>query len=163
MLRQSNPPLTHISRLLRGYKPEEIPPKSTLGFSPGADGIAFDKKEDNLFVDNTGSGRIIKIPFKNDRSAWNATIFAESPLLVGADGMPFDKEDKLYVAVVLEDWLLVVSGKGEVTKLAEGPPLQKPIRSKIWSQQPKGYALHSQLCHTSPFRNYFPKRQDPPC
>jgi sugar lactone lactonase YvrE len=96
-------------------------------FRVGANGLAFDEDKENLYVANTGLGRIVRIPVKDDGSAGDAVVFVEDePLLRGADGINFDEDGKLYVAVNFQDRIVVVSRKGETTTLVEGSPLQNP-------------------------------------
>jgi sugar lactone lactonase YvrE len=96
-------------------------------FPVGANGLAFDGDEENLYVANTGLGRIVRIPVEGDGNAGDAVVFVEDePLLRGADGINFDEDGKLYVAVNFQDRIVVVSRKGETATLAEGSPLQNP-------------------------------------
>ncbi len=96
-------------------------------FPIGANGLAFDQDEENLYVANTGLGRIVRIPVKDDGNAGKAAVFVENePLLRGADGITFDEDGKLYVAVNFQDRIVVISQKGDTATLAEGFPLQNP-------------------------------------
>ena len=109
--------------LMMGAGPHDPPLPPRLG----ANGITFDSEERNLYVANTDHGRIIKIPFSQDGSAGVATTFAEDlALLGGADGIAFDREGNLYVALLTQDRVVVVSRDGIITTVVEGPPLQNP-------------------------------------
>jgi len=81
----------------------------------GVDGIAFDSGHQNLYVSNLDYGRIIRIPIGSHGAAQTPHVFAESPLLVGADGIAFDKKGDLYVAVNAQDQLAVVDRHGDVS------------------------------------------------
>lgn len=64
---------------------------------------------------------------EDDGSAGDAVIFVEDEhLLKGADGINFDEDGKLYVAVNLQDRIVVISQKGDTATLVEGYPLQNP-------------------------------------
>jgi sugar lactone lactonase YvrE len=96
-------------------------------FPLGANGLAFDEDEENLYVANMGLGRIVRIPVEDDGNAGDAVVFVENePLLRGTDGINFDEDGKLYVAVMLQDRIVVISQKGDTAILAEGYPLQNP-------------------------------------
>ncbi len=92
----------------------------------GADGIAFDAAKRNLYVGNLDLGAIVCIPLTRDSSAGEPRIFVQSPLLKGADGLAFDREGTLYVAVNGQDRLVSISKSGEIRVLAEGLPLDAP-------------------------------------
>jgi sugar lactone lactonase YvrE len=96
-------------------------------FPLGANGLAFDEDEENLYVANMGLGRIVRIPVEDDGNAGDAVVFAEDePLLRGTDGINFGEDGKLYVAVMLQDRIVVISQEGDTATLAEGYPLQNP-------------------------------------
>jgi sugar lactone lactonase YvrE len=64
---------------------------------------------------------------EEDGNAGDAEVFVEDEhLLKGADGINFDKDDKLYVAVNFQDRIVVISQNGDIATLAEGNPLQNP-------------------------------------
>ncbi|MFQ6011878.1 MAG: SMP-30/gluconolactonase/LRE family protein [Nitrososphaerales archaeon] len=109
--------------LLKGAGPHEPPLPPTIG----ANGIAFDNQKRNLYVANTDLGRIIKIPLGQDGSAGVASVFAEDQAgLGGADGITFDRDGNLYVALVTQDKVVVILEGGGISTIAEGPPLQNP-------------------------------------
>jgi plastocyanin/sugar lactone lactonase YvrE len=114
-----------IDPLLMGVVVPGLGPISN--FPIGANGLAFDQNEKNLYVSNTGLGRIIRIPVEDDGNAGDAEVFVEDEhLLKGADGINFDKDGKLYVAVNFQDRIVIISQKGDTATLAEGNPLQNP-------------------------------------
>lgn len=103
------------------------PASPALQFSPqGVNGIAFDKKERNLYVGNLDYGRILRIGLSHCGEASGVHIFAESPLLRGADGIAFDNNQTLYVAVGAQDQLVKVSKHGAVSLVAQGGILNGP-------------------------------------
>ena len=103
------------------------PPGPPLGVSVGANGIAFDAGEQNLYVANTDYGRIVRIPVNGDGLAGEAEVFVEDKnALRGADGITFDSKKNLYVAVSIQDRLVLISPTGKLITLAEGTLLQNP-------------------------------------
>lgn len=92
----------------------------------GADGIAFDKHGDNLYIGNLDYGEILRVGLDCHGEADGIEVFASDPLLVGADGIAFDKKETLYVAVNGQDRLAAVSPDGEVTSVFQGAPLDGP-------------------------------------
>lgn len=111
--------------LLTGVTLPGLGPISNIPF--GANGVAFDENEENLYIANTTRGRIVRIPVEDDGSAGDTVVFVEDePLLRGADGINFDEDGKLYLAVMLQDRIVVISQKGDTAILAEGYPLQNP-------------------------------------
>jgi len=92
----------------------------------GADGIAFDKHGDNLYIGNLDYGEILRVGVDCHGEADGIEVFASDPLLVGADGIAFDKKETLYVAVNGQDRLAAVSPDGEVTSVFQGAPLDGP-------------------------------------
>jgi sugar lactone lactonase YvrE len=92
----------------------------------GVNGIAFDKHHRNLYVGNLDYGRIVRIPVRADGTAGCPAVFAQSPLLVGADGIAFDRKGNLLVAVNAQDRLALVDPHGAVTSLSQGALLDAP-------------------------------------
>jgi sugar lactone lactonase YvrE len=92
----------------------------------GADGIAFDRNERNLYISNLDFGTILKVRLRRDGSAGPVETFASDPLLVGADGIAFDVKGTLFVAVNARDRIATVDRRGEVDVLVEGAPLDGP-------------------------------------
>lgn len=98
-----------------------------LGLAVGANGIAFDEKEKNLYVAVTDIGRIVKIPIKKNGSAGSLSVFKEDlALLKGADGLAFDDCGGLIVAVNRQDRLVRLKHNGRHEVLAEGGLLDFP-------------------------------------
>ena len=109
--------------LLMGVGPYDPPLPPMIG----ANGITFDDQGENLYVANTDLGRIVRIPVERDGSAGAATVYAEDlALLRGADGITFDREGNLYVSLLFQDKVVVISKDGAISTIAEGPLLQNP-------------------------------------
>lgn len=89
----------------------------------GANGLALDAHERWLYVSNTDQGSVVRIPLSGEPTP---ELFAESPLLRGADGVAFDRSGTLFVAVNAQDAIATVSRRGEVELFAQGAPLDSP-------------------------------------
>lgn len=97
-----------------------------LGFhAVGVDGIAFDEDQRHLYVDNLDYGTILRIDFDRGRPGAVSTVSSD-PRLRGADGIAFDCDGNLLVAVNAQDQLASVDGRGDVTLLASGGILDGP-------------------------------------
>jgi len=84
---------------------------TTAGFPPfGANGVAFDRSEANLYVANTGDDRVLRIPVNPDGSAGAVSVFATG--IDGADGIAFDVRGNLYVCANQADEIAVISPAG---------------------------------------------------
>lgn len=84
---------------------------TTAGFPPfGANGVAFDRNESNLYVANTGDDRVLRIPVNADGSAGAVSVFATG--IDGADGIQFDVRGNLYVCANQADEIAVISPAG---------------------------------------------------
>jgi sugar lactone lactonase YvrE len=94
--------------------------------SQGVNGIAFDRHHHHLYVGNLDFGRILRIPVERDGTSGCPAVYAESPLLVGADGIAFDVRGDLLVAVNAQDRLVSVDSHGDVTSIAQGGLLDAP-------------------------------------
>jgi sugar lactone lactonase YvrE len=93
--------------------------------SVGVDGIAFDRFKQNLYVDNLDFGKIYRIEFRNGEPGRIST-FASDPRLTGCDGMAFDENGDLFVAINAQDTLVSVDPRGEIETLATGGLLDSP-------------------------------------
>ena len=92
-----------------------------LGFhAAGVDGIAFDEGQSNLYVTNLDYGKIIRVPIRSNGSAGTPAVFASDPRLQGADGIAFDDNGTLFVAVNGQDRLVTISPFGFLTVLDQG-------------------------------------------
>lgn len=92
----------------------------------GADGIAFDQNEKNLYAGNLDFGEILKIEVKRDGLPGPIETYASDSLLLGTDGLAFDKEGTLYVAVNAAARLGSMDACGNIAVIDEGSPLDAP-------------------------------------
>jgi sugar lactone lactonase YvrE len=87
-----------------------------FGFPLGANGIAF--RQNELVVSNTEGGRLLRIGINPDGSAGSATVLAEGPALLAADGIAFDVHGNVWVAVIAQSTIVRVSPSGTITTVA---------------------------------------------
>lgn len=92
----------------------------------GAVGIAFDAKQRNAYVANLDRGAIVRIPIDKHGAAGAPEVFVQSPLLVGADGIAFDKEGTLWVGVQVQDRVATVAPNGAISVILQGGLLDAP-------------------------------------
>jgi len=90
----------------------------------GVNGIAFDKRQKFLYVSNTDQGRILRIDARSPHPV--PTPFASDARLRGADGIAFDRDQTLWVAVNAADSLLTVNQRAEVRVHARSGLLDAP-------------------------------------
>ena len=90
----------------------------------GVNGIAFDKQQKFLYVSNTDRGSILRINLHSRHRS--PAVFAQDSRLRGADGIAFDREETLWVAVNALDSLVTVNERGEVRRRARGGLLDGP-------------------------------------
>jgi sugar lactone lactonase YvrE len=86
------------------------------GFPLGANGIAFYKNE--IIVANTERGLLVRIPVLPDGSAGTPTVLAESPLLVGVDGIALDVHGAIYAVIGQQNLVLRLGTDGTIETLA---------------------------------------------
>jgi DNA-binding beta-propeller fold protein YncE len=101
-----------ISTFIDGslQKFDELKPGSH-GFPPfGANGLAWDAKEQNLYIANTADDRILKYNVASD----TLSHFAES--INGADGIAFDHKGRLWVAANQGDEVVALNDKGRIVE-----------------------------------------------
>ena len=85
---------------------------TTTGVPPfGANGLAFNKAGNALFVANTGNDTIVKIPVTGGTPGTPA-VFVNS--INGADGLILDGHDNLWVAANQADEIVVLDPTGKV-------------------------------------------------
>ena len=90
---------------------KQDPLLATAGFPPfGANGVAFDRNEANLYVSNTGDDTILRIPVNADGTAGTVSVFASG--VDGPDGIAFDVRGNLYVCANQADEIAVISPTG---------------------------------------------------
>ena len=97
---------------------------TTTGDPPfGANGLAFNKAQNTLFVANTGNDTIVQIPVTGG-SPGTPTTFVNS--INGADGLIIDDQDNIWVAANQSDEIVVVDNTGKVlAKLGDFDGLTK--------------------------------------
>src|SRR5256714_2144748 len=83
----------------------------------GANGVAFDRTQSNLYVANTSRDRILRFAVNKDGSAGAISIFADGTTLGpgaldGADGIQFDVKGNLYVCANQANEIQVLSPSG---------------------------------------------------
>jgi SMP-30/Gluconolactonase/LRE-like region len=100
----------------------------------GANGIAVDAAQSNLYVTNTDFGRVLKFPITSTGAGPESTI-VEDCSLAGADGIQVASDGSLIVAVNAQNKIVRVTTGGELTVLAEGGPLQTPASIIIQGSQ----------------------------
>lgn len=85
---------------------------TTTGFPPfGANGLEFNNAGDALFVANTGSSSLVRIPVV-DGNPGKPELFVNSA--ISADGIAIDRNDNIWVAENQADQILVVDSSGKV-------------------------------------------------
>jgi sugar lactone lactonase YvrE len=89
-----------------------------FGFPIGANGIAV--RQNKIIVANTERGLLVEVPVRPDGSAGIPTVLAESPLLVGVDGIALDVHGDVYAGIGVQNLVIRVSGDGSVRTLATG-------------------------------------------
>jgi sugar lactone lactonase YvrE len=91
----------------------------TSGVPPfGANGLRFNNRETALFVANTGSDTIVKVPVQKAGAAGQPAVFTNS--IGGADGLVIDDDDNLWVAANQNDEIVVVDPTGRaIAKLGD--------------------------------------------
>ena len=108
-----------------------IPP-GPLGFPIGANGLAFDAGENNLYVTVTDKSRIVRIPVGADGSAGTTEVFVEDTAnLGGPDGLTFGPSGNLYVALFGSDAVVMVSSDGDISPIVAGGRVQNPSDVKF--------------------------------
>ncbi|HSC22138.1 MAG TPA: SMP-30/gluconolactonase/LRE family protein [Casimicrobiaceae bacterium] len=95
--------------------PDPDPARATQDFPPfGANGLAFNNAASALFVANTASDRVIRIPLPNGPSGTPGTPKTFVNAINGADGLVIDGDDNLWVAANQADEIVVVDPTGKV-------------------------------------------------
>lgn len=92
---------------------------SDAPFPVGADGLAINQAGD-VFVSNLDKGLIVRVPVSPDGSPGDPLVYIENDaMLEGADGIVFDDDDHLYVAVNEQDKVVhIPSSDGPITPVA---------------------------------------------
>lgn len=104
-----------------------LQPASTFfPFPLGPNGLAFDDDERVLTVANSCAGRLVEIPVKRDGSAGTSRTFVEDERLIGADGITFNDRGELFVAANIQNQIVKVGRRGDVSVVAAGGLLSTP-------------------------------------
>jgi DNA-binding beta-propeller fold protein YncE len=91
-------------------KPQGVPPF-------GANGLAFNRAQDALFVANTANDTIVRVAVKNG-AAGKVEVFTNS--INGADGLAIDEQDNIWVCANQSDEIVVVDKTGKaIAKLGD--------------------------------------------
>ncbi len=90
----------------------------------GVNGIAFDQRQRFLFASNTDQGSILRIDLRSSHPV--PSVFAQDNRLRGADGIAFDRDKTLWVAVNALDSLVTVNQRAEVRVRVQGGLLDAP-------------------------------------
>ena len=86
---------------------------TTTGVPPfGANGLAFNRAGDTLFVCNTGNDSVVRIAVVAGGAAGAASVFVNS--VNGCDGLIIDEQDNLWLAANQADEIVVVNPAGRV-------------------------------------------------
>ena len=86
---------------------------TTTGVPPfGANGLAFNRAGDALFVANTGDDSILRVGVDAGGNAAGVEVFAHS--VNGADGLLIDEDDNLWIAANQADEIVVLDPSGRV-------------------------------------------------
>ncbi len=96
-------------------------------------GVALDKAG-RVYTANTGTGEITRFEVRPDGTAGQKTTFAQDPLLIGADGIQIDDQDRLWVSCNYRNALVRIDPSGAITELAaSGPegPFHFPAELKL--------------------------------
>jgi sugar lactone lactonase YvrE len=84
----------------------------------GANGLAFNRAQTTLFVNNTGNDTVVKIPVNGDGSAGDPAVFVNA--INGADGLIIDEHDNLWIAANQADEIVVLDPSGRtIAKLGD--------------------------------------------
>ena len=87
-----------------------------FGVPLGANGIAY--RQNEIVVGNTERARLVKIAIETDGSAGAVSLLAETPQLLGVDGVAFDVHGNLWAAVIAQSTVVRVSPSGAITTVA---------------------------------------------
>ncbi|MGH7303329.1 MAG: SMP-30/gluconolactonase/LRE family protein, partial [Candidatus Rokuibacteriota bacterium] len=84
----------------------------------GANGLAFNRAQTTLFVNNTGNDTVVKIPVNSNGTAGTPAVFVNS--VNGADGLVIDEQDNLWIAANQAGEVVVLDPSGRtIAKLGD--------------------------------------------
>jgi sugar lactone lactonase YvrE len=92
---------------------------TTQGTPPfGANGLDFNRRQDALFVANTGDDRVIRIPVSSAGVPGIPEVFTQA--INGADGLIVDGDDNVWVTANQADEIVVIDPTGKaIAKLGD--------------------------------------------
>lgn len=101
-----------VSTFINGANPlYDLLTPGNHGFPPfGANGLAFDADDRNLYIANTADDRVLKY----NVATGTLTAFAES--VNGADGIAFDSKGRLWAAANQADEVVALNANGRVVE-----------------------------------------------
>jgi sugar lactone lactonase YvrE len=86
---------------------------TTTGVPPfGANGLAFNNAETDMFISNTGNDTVVRIPVESNGDAGVPEVFVNS--INGADGLIIDEDDNIWVTANQADEIVVLDPTGRV-------------------------------------------------
>ncbi|HKQ64166.1 MAG TPA: SMP-30/gluconolactonase/LRE family protein, partial [Methylomirabilota bacterium] len=84
----------------------------------GANGLAFNKANSALFVNNTGNDTVVRVPVNANGTAGTPAVFVNA--INGADGLIIDEHDNLWIAANQADEIVVIDPSGRtIAKLGD--------------------------------------------
>jgi len=93
----------------------------------GVDGIAFDKYKNRLYVGNLDYGKILRVGIDCHGEPGDVEVWVDDfASLAGADGIAFDDNGSLFVAVNGQDSVVQIDKYRHVNTIAEGGLLDAP-------------------------------------
>ena len=104
---------------------ELLEPDMDADVPVGVDGLAVHPNGD-IYADNLNAGSILRVPITNDGSAGRVAEIVRDESLVGADGMTFDEDGALYVAVNAENEIVRITAEHDIETIASGSELDFP-------------------------------------
>ena len=87
-----------------------------FGFPIGANGIAL--RHNTIIVANTERSLLVALRIEPDGSAGAPTVLAESPALVGTDGIALDVHGNIYAGIGVQNKIIRIDGDGSIVILA---------------------------------------------
>lgn len=107
----------------------------------GADGLAVHPNCD-VFVGNLSYGGIVRVPVESDGSAGTPEVYVQDDALVGADGMTFDREGSLYVAVNAQNKVSRITPNQEIETVVSGGDLDFPSDVRFGRTEQEATSLY---------------------
>lgn len=107
----------------------------------GADGLAVHPDGD-VYVDNLNFGTIIRVPVESDGGAGEPEKYVQDDALIGADGMTFDENGALYVAVNAADEVVRITSDREIESIAASDDLDSPADVSFGTTEEEATSLY---------------------